>query len=157
MTLDPKMFTQQALGQTQLIPDPNNQFIIQVCTLLGASADAGASPALSQAGGVSAFSVQIPNVAATTPYTFVTTDKIEIIDVTVLKSGAGAGNTIQVQDGSNNAISDAIVAAVDKAVTRAGTLDTAFRTIAAGGSFKVVSTYAAGSTLAEVNVIVRRR
>lgn len=157
MTLDPLMFTQQALaGKAQLIPDPANTFISQVATILGSTPTAAVSPAVTSPTGLYAFRIAVPNVASTQTYTYLTNDAIEIVDVTVLKSGAGAANTITVQASAGNTITDAIAAAVDLALTRAAQCNTANRTIAAGGQFQVLSTYAAGSSLCEVNVICRR-
>jgi hypothetical protein len=76
---------------------------------------------------------------------------IEIVDVVVIKNGAGAGNTLQVKNGAN-AITDAIVAAVDKAVTRAGTIDRAQSTIAAGGTLRFTVSRAAGTGAMKVLV-----
>jgi hypothetical protein len=90
--------------------------------------------------------------AATADIDFVLVEKVEIIDVIVRKSAAGAGNTIQLKTGAGTAITDAIAAAVDKAITRAGTIDPATATIAAGGTLRVTATRAAGSMLAQVVV-----
>jgi hypothetical protein len=118
--------------------------------------DAVVSPAITTPANRKVISIAIPD-AATATYAFVVSDKVQIVDVTVLKSGAGAGNTIQVQDGAGDNISDAIAAAVDKTVTRAGTLDPAHSTIAAAGSIKVVATRAAGSMLCQVVIEVIER
>lgn len=96
--------------------------------------------------------ILLPN-AATTTYTYTTTEKIEIVDMIVVKrNGAGTGNTVQVRDGSGNTITDAVAAAVDDALTRAATItDTGGRNVvAAGGTFQVVSTRAAGTSDARV-------
>jgi hypothetical protein len=95
--------------------------------------------------------------AATATYRYTTPDKLEIIDVTVIKDAAGAGNTIQVKNSAGTAISDAIAAAVDKTVTRAGTLDKATRVVAAGGEFQITNTRAAGSSAAAVFIRAIRR
>ncbi len=97
------------------------------------------------------FSLLIPN-AATATIVFKTTQKIEIVDVTVRKDGAGAGNTIQLTDSADANITDAIVAATDKALTRAGTIDVAKNAVVAGGTFKVVATRLAGTMACEVLV-----
>lgn len=123
---------------------------------LDAVTDALVSPAVTTSGLVEVIPIPIPD-AATATYAFLNADKIEIIDVVVIKAGAGAGNTIQIETTAPVAISDAIVAAVDKAVTRAGTLDPAQRTIAAGAGFKVVATKAAGSMACEVFLHVIKR
>ena len=93
--------------------------------------------------------LDIPD-AATATYTFTTPIKVEVFDVTVVKDGAGAGNTVQLKNGAGVAISDVIAAAVDKAVTRAGTMDKATRVIAAGGTFQVTATRAAGNMACQV-------
>lgn len=157
MTLEPNMFTQLAAsGKAQLIPDPANTFIAQTIAALGATAAAGASPLVTTASVLLHFDLEIPD-AATATLSYVTTNKIEIVDVIVRKSGAGAANTIQIKDGAANAISDAIAAAVDKTITRAGTIDPAFATIAAGGTIEVTATRVAGSMLATVTLVVRNR
>lgn len=79
-------------------------------------------------------------------------EKFEVLDVICRKDGAGAGNTITIKN-SATAISDAIVFATDKAVTRAGTIDTASNVIAAGGTLRVTATRAAGTAVGLVNVI----
>jgi hypothetical protein len=93
--------------------------------------------------------LDIPD-AATSTYLFTTPKKIELYDVVVVKDAAGAANTIQVMNGAGVAISDAIAAAVDKTVTRAGTMDKATRVINAGGTFRVIATRAAGSMACQV-------
>lgn len=95
--------------------------------------------------------------AVTSTYKYTVPDKLEIIDVTVVKDGAGAGNTIQLLNGAGTAISDAIAAAVDKTVTHAGTLDKATRVLAAGAELRITNTKAAGSTAAAVFVKAIRR
>lgn len=119
-------------------------------------ADASVSPTSTQGGVAIVFPILLPD-AATATYVYKTTDKIEIIDVLVIKDGAGAANTIQVTDSADAAISNAIAAAVDKTVTRAGTLDIAKRVVAAGGTFKLVNTRAAGSSAASVFVTAIKR
>lgn len=78
-------------------------------------------------------------------------EKFEVVDVTVRKDGAGAANTCTVKNGAT-AITDAIAAATDKAVTRAGTIDTASNVIAAGGTLRVTMTRAAGTVAGLVTV-----
>lgn len=77
---------------------------------------------------------------------------IEVVDVTVIKNGAGAGNTLTVKNGAN-AITDAIASAVDKAVTRAGTIDRVHSTIVAGGTLRFTVSRAAGT--GAMRVLVR--
>lgn len=81
-------------------------------------------------------------------------EKFEVIDVICRKDGAGTGNTITVKNGAT-AISDPIVFAADKAVTRAGTIDStsAGNVIAAGGTLRVTATRAAGTVVGLVSVI----
>lgn len=134
------------------------QFLIELAATHGA-AESNAVVAASgsnQPGMMLVVPIDIPD-AATTTYSYTTKKKIEIVGVTVIKDVAGAGNTIQVTDGADAAISNAIAAAVDKTVTVQGTLDKAKRTIAAGGTFKIVATRAAGSMACQVflTVIVR--
>lgn len=71
--------------------------------------------------------------------------KLEVVDVIVQARGASTNGTIQIHDGTN-AITDAIVCAVDTTVTRAGTIDDAYSTIAAGGTIEIVC---AGDTVAD--------
>lgn len=95
--------------------------------------------------------------AATATYRYTVPDKCEIIDVTCIKDAAGAGNTIQVKNSAGTAISDAIATAVDKTVTRAGTLDKATRVIAAAGEVQITNTRAAGSSACAVFIRAIRR
>jgi len=118
--------------------------------------DASVSPAVTSPTDLFHVSIAIPD-AATTTYTYALPVAYEIVDVIVRKSGAGAGNTIQIKDGSGNAISDAIAAAVDKTVTRAGTLDVAFNPLTGLTSFQVTASKSAGTMLAAVTVVLRRR
>jgi len=94
--------------------------------------------------------------AATADYDKVIAEKVEVIDVWVIKSGAGAANTAQLKHGAT-AVSDAIAAAVDKATTRAATLDPAQTVFAIGDTMRVTFTRAAGSGLANVYVRAIRR
>lgn len=114
------------------------------------------APAVISSGPVEAIYLDIPN-AATTTYAYLNADKIEIVDVEVIKDTAGAGNTIQVKTTADVVISDAIAAAVDKAVTRAGSLDKATRTLNAGAGFHITATNAAGSTACQVVLHVIKR
>lgn len=157
MTVEPNMFTPQALsGRAQLVPDAGNTFFSQVIAALGNVSAAVAGGASYTPAVLAAIDIAIPD-AATTTYTYTVTNKMEIVDVIVRKDGAGAANTIQVLDGSSAAISDAIAAAVDKTVTRAGTIDTAKNVVAAGGTFKITATRAAGTMLANVTILVKYR
>lgn len=95
----------------------------------------------------------IADTGATTHTDLVLKEKFEVLDCTVIKNGAGAANTVQLQTaaGASN-ITDAIAAAVDKTVTRAGTIDRAHNVIAAGGTLRVTVAWAAGSGAAKVIV-----
>lgn len=108
-------------------------------------ANATVSPAVTVPGQTVVIPILLPD-AATADYDYITQEAIEIIDVTVIKDAAGAANTLQVKNGAGTAISDAIAAAVDKAVTRAGTLDKATRVLAAGATIRLTNTRAAGSS-----------
>lgn len=119
-------------------------------------ANAAVSPATTGSGALVVIPVDIPD-AATATYSYTNSEKLEIIDVIVIKDTAGAGNTIQVKDSTGTAISDAIAAAVDKTVTRAGTLDKAKRTLAAGAGFQITATRAAGSMAAQVFIHAIKR
>lgn len=90
--------------------------------------------------------------AATGDIDIIVGDKVEVVDVIVRKDGAGAGNTYQVKNGAT-AISDAIAGAVDKTITRAGTIDTAQNVIAAGGTLRLTATRAAGVRNALVTAV----
>lgn len=83
--------------------------------------------------------------------TLTLSDKFEITDVVLRKDGAGLGNTVQLFNGAT-AITDAIVFATDKAVTRAGTIDTTQNVIAAGGVLTCTATRAAGTVAGLVDV-----
>jgi hypothetical protein len=98
----------------------------------------------------------LPN-AATTTYAYTMPFKAEIIRIDVIKDVAGAGNTLQAKNGAGTAISDAIAAAVDKAVTSAGTLDKTTRLLLAGAELQLTNTLAAGSTALAAFVYVIRR
>lgn len=93
--------------------------------------------------------------AATGDHDIVINEKFEVLDVTVIKNGAGAGNTVQIKNGAT-AISDAIAAAVDKTVTRAGTIDYGNNVISAGGTLRATVTRAAGSGAMKVIVTGRK-
>lgn len=91
--------------------------------------------------------------SSTANFDTVVTEKCEVVDVVCRKDGTGTGNTVQVKNGTSN-ISDAIAFAVDKAVTRAGTIDTAQNVIAAGGTLRVTATQSAGTVAGIVWVYV---
>ncbi len=86
--------------------------------------------------------------AATGDIDTVLAEKFEVVDMVCIKrNGAGAGNTMQLKDGSNNTITDAVACATDDALTRAATVtDTGGRNvIAKGGTLRLTATRAAGT------------
>lgn len=103
------------------------------------------------AGVVSAYTFAIPDAAGDVDYDIVVADKFEVIDVVVRKSGAGAGNTVQLKNGAT-AITDAIAAIADKAITRPATIDPAQSTVLASGTLRCTAHRAAGTMLALVTV-----
>jgi len=102
-----------------------------------------------------AYTFLIPD-AATADYDRVLDQKIEVYDVIVIKDAAGAANTVTVKS-TAAAITDAIAAAVDKAVTRAGTIDKVNSTIVAGGTLRLSVVRAAGSSAMKVVVLGIKR
>jgi hypothetical protein len=64
--------------------------------------------------------------------------QLEIIDIIVQARATSASGTVKLTDGTND-ISDAIIMATDKAMTKAGTLDDAYTLIDAGGALKLVT------------------
>lgn len=91
--------------------------------------------------------------AVTSDIDIIIPKKMEVIDVICRKdAGAGAGNTMQVKNAAN-VISNAIACDTDKTITRAGTIDTAFNVIAAGGTLRLTATKAAGTRTALVTVL----
>jgi hypothetical protein len=119
-------------------------------------ANAPAAPALSVAGELVVIPIDIPD-APTTTYPFINAEQLEVIDLIVIKDQDGAGNTIQLKDTAGAPISDVIAAAVNKAVTHAGSLDKAKRTLAARAGFQITATKAAGSTAAQAFLHAIRR
>lgn len=101
-------------------------------------------------GVMTAYPFLIPN-AATADYDIVVDHKFEVVDVVVRKDGAGAANTAQIKNGAT-AITDVMAAAVDKALTRPLTIDTASNVIAAGGTLRCTFTRAAGTSNALITV-----
>jgi hypothetical protein len=95
--------------------------------------------------------------AATATYSYKTAEEIEIVAAWNIKDGNGAANTIQITNGADVAITNAMAAAVDKTSTYASTIDKATRTLAAGATFKVVATRAAGSMAAQLFILVIKR
>ena len=74
----------------------------------------------------------------------------EIIGVTIIATVAEASGTLQVRDGAANAISDAVICAVDKAQEYSVSIDDAFSTLPASGADVI----AAGGTAANIRGIV---
>lgn len=104
------------------------------------------------------YTIAIPD-AATGDTDVVIDDKIEVLDFSVQqRGGAGnAGNSYTLKNGAN-AISDAIgAAAADKAVSRAGTIDDAFSTIAAAGTLRISHVKGGGSSAALATIIGVKR
>jgi len=132
----------------------NSNIFQQSDSLLQGVAGVGADAPLSTLGSAAltnllTIPLLIPD-AATTTYTYKTDIKIEVVDIVIRKSAAGAGNSIKMQDNAAADISDAIATVTDKAITRAGTIDPAKNVILAGSTFKLLCTRAAGSMLAQV-------
>lgn len=126
---------------------------------MAAVADAGNSASVAQeanAGSLQTMAFLLPDVATAT-YLYTVPEKMEIVDVVCIKDAAGAANTVQLKNGSGTAISDAIATAVDKTVTRAGTLDKATRVLAAAATLQITATRAAGSMACAVFVHYIRR
>lgn len=119
-------------------------------------ADSAVDPASVSLGSPQLIVIDIPD-AATTTYVYDNAEKIEIVDAWNIKDGAGAGNTIQITDSADVAITDAMAAAVDTTLTRASTIAKATRTLAASAGFKVVATRAAGSMAAQLFILVIKR
>lgn len=82
-------------------------------------------------------------VIASTPF------RMKIVDVIVQCIGAVALGTAQVAVGVNP-VTDAIVCAVNKVVVRAGTIDAAYATVAAGSAINVVKHAAADQALVTI-------
>lgn len=87
------------------------------------------------------------------------THKIQVLDAWLVKTAGagGASDTIQVKNAAN-AISNALdINVSDQVVVRAGTLDDAYTTIAAGGTLRITRTKSSGANVAcLVNVLAVR-
>ena len=114
------------------------------------------APALSVSGALVVTPIDIPD-APTKTYSFVNAEKLEFVDVTVIKDQDGVGNTIQLKDATGAAISDVIAAVADGAVTRSGSLRKSTRTIAASAGFQVTATKAGGSMACQVFIHAIKR
>ena len=101
--------------------------------------------------------ITLPADVVTTKYDFVTSEKIEIRDVRCIKDTAGAANTLQVTTGADVAVTDAMVYAVDTAITRPATIAKATRVFAAGATVRVTATRAAGTNAGSVDLVVIKR
>ena len=77
----------------------------------------------------------------------------EILDIIVECTAANADGTFTVKAGAN-AISDAIVCAVDKTMVRAGTIDDTYSTLAAAATVTAVANGAADE--GKITLVVRR-
>jgi len=77
----------------------------------------------------------------------------EIVDVIVQARATSGGGTMTVKAGAN-AVTDAIRCAVDTTITRAGTINDAYSTLAAGATLTVDANGAADRGL--VIIVVRR-
>ena len=108
------------------------------------------APALAASGAEVVIAIDIPD-APTTTYSYVNAERLEVTGITVIKDQPGAaGNTIQLKTAGGTAISDAIAAVGDKAVTSAGSLDKAQRTLAAGAGFQITAIKVGGSMACQV-------
>jgi len=76
--------------------------------------------------------------------------KILVIDCWTIPSEANGSGTVKLTDGTND-ITNAIVAAVDKTIGRAVTIDDAYNTIAANGSLSIVP---ANSAAGEMFIVI---
>ena len=74
----------------------------------------------------------------------------EIIGVEIIPTGNSTNGTIQIQDASANAITDAMTCAVDTTIARAATIDDAYSTLPSGTNLIVC----AGDTVANTVAIV---
>ena len=69
--------------------------------------------------------------------------KMKIVDVIVETTATVTSETVKLTNGTND-ITNLVVSDTDLAVTRVGTIDRAYSTIAKGGSLKVVALTSAG-------------
>jgi hypothetical protein len=80
----------------------------------------------------------------------------EIVDVIVQPRGASTNGTMKLNDGTHD-ITNAMVAAVDATIARAGTIDNTYSTIAVGGSLVVVCAGdTVGNTIGLVTILAIR-
>jgi len=85
-------------------------------------------------------------IIASVPFTF------KVVDVAVQATANSGGGTVMLMNGTN-AITDAIICAVDTTVTRAGTIDKTYAVVATGAALKIVKNAAADVGLVTVKVI----
>ena len=82
--------------------------------------------------------------------------KFRIVEVIIEPRGASTNGTVKITNGTND-ITNAMVAAVDKTMVRATTIDNAYSTIAAGGSLEIVCAGdAVASTIGLVTIIAQK-
>lgn len=135
--------------------DPSGGIWVYVAPEVGAITGSDIPPIVDNQSVASPMVVEnfaIPDAAGDVDYDIVLKRKMQVIDIVVGKSVAGAGNTVTVKKGAT-AISNAIAADTDKAITRAGTIDPAQSTLNVGDTLRVSAHRAAGSMLATVTVI----
>jgi hypothetical protein len=111
---------------------------------LGTVADNATTP-----GALVAHVVAVPD-GATGDVDVVVAEKVEVLDVTVVKtaSAGGASDTVQVKNAAD-AISNAIsINIADQTTARAGTINDATSVINAGGTLRVTRTKASGANAA---------
>jgi hypothetical protein len=82
---------------------------------------------------------------------------LEILDVVVQPQGASTNGTMKLASGAGD-ITNAMTAAADKTIARAGTIDNAYSTLAAGDTLKVVCAGdSAAATVGLVTITAVRR
>jgi len=95
------------------------------------------------------FEAEIAAAANATPVSIDVPFACEVIDVTVQARAASGSGTATLRKGTS-AISDAIAMAVDTTIARAGTIDDAYSTLAAGDSLNVITNGANDRGLVQV-------
>jgi len=82
---------------------------------------------------------------------------LEILDVWVQPQGASTNGTMKLASGTGD-ITNAMIAAVDKTMVKATTIDNAYSTLAAGNTLKVVCAGdSIGATIGLVSILAVRR
>ena len=98
---------------------------------------------------VSAAAADITIIDADAPY------PIKVLDMAVqVLAGGNASGSVKLTDGTNDITAAVAMVSVDNVITRAGTIDDAYATIAAGGS--LVATKNAAGDLGQVTITVVR-